>query len=144
MAEFRQPGELRGSGLLRYDISIGRFPPCEIAFHVRSDPLVETMDPGYLTPAPSSVGSCAFFSDTSSICRSEPPTPRCASLPTSPVKGSEPPSPSQRAALATDPPGTSRLQAAALREMSSAPEPDSPSSAHRDGAFRVSRSSGGR
>ena len=30
----------------------------------------------------------------------------------------------------TDPPGTSRLQAAALREMSSAPEPDSPSSAH--------------
>ena len=53
----------------------------------------------------------------------------------SPVKGSEPPSPSQRAALATDPPGTSRLQAAALREMSSAPEPDSPSSAHRDGVF---------
>ena len=59
----------------------------------------------------------------------------------SPVKGSEPPSPSQRAALATDPPGTSRLQAAALREMSSAPEPDSPSSAHRDGAFRGSRPS---
>ena len=43
VAEFRQPGELRGSGLLRYDISTGRYPPCEIAFHVRSDPLVETI-----------------------------------------------------------------------------------------------------
>ena len=130
---------------MRYDIGNARYPPCEIALHIRSDPLVETVDPGYLTPEPSSAGgSCAFFSDTSSIRTSlvsEPPTPRCASMPSSPVRESQPPSPSQLAALATYPPGTSRLQAAALREMSSAPEPDSPSSAHRDDAFRGSRPS---
>ena len=129
VAEFRQPGELRGSGLLRYDLGNARHPPCEIALHIRSDPLVETMDPGYLTPEPSSVGSCAFFSDTSSIYRSEPPTPRCASMPSSPVRESQPPSPSQLAALATYPPGTSRLQAAALREMSMPLPSESPATA---------------
>ena len=78
---FRHPGELVGTASL--DRSKSKHHPCEIALNVRSDPLVETLSPSYLTPEPSSAGnSVCFFSDSFCASSSWGPSRRRRGRPT--------------------------------------------------------------